>query len=236
MLTPTAAEGLTDFEKCTEYRLTILLACTMTTPQLPLPATFNAALTTEVLATVAGWLLEEQRFTDDDLQRPTDSAYTRGCAAFGRQKNRIVQEWLTGKYGWLSLANGKSNDLVFLIGLVPCRFASDSSENPSKSAVLETHEFQVPFAEFSRPGEPARYCFVIDASDVQEQEPRVVFVGYSATGEIVCRWESDRIRRLSRVDDPELPKAVDLDKPLVTPKRRKTDADEADDMSGAAGA
>lgn len=207
----------------------------MTVPSLPLPFHFNASLTAEVLSTVAGWLLEEQRFTDDDLQRPTDNAYTRGCAAFGRQKNRIVQEWLTGKFKWLSIANGKSNDLVFLLGPAPCRFASDSAESPSKSAVLETHEFQMPFAEFSRPGEPARFCFVIDRGNSDEQEPRVVFAGYSANDEMVCRWESDRVRRLSRVEDEVLPKAVDLDKPIVTPKRPATAAN-GNDISDAGGA
>jgi len=207
----------------------------MTVTPIPLPSHFNASLSDDVLATVAGWLLEERRFTDDDLQRPTDSAYSRGCTAFDRQKNRIVQEWLTGKFKWLSLANGKSHDLVFLIGTVPCRFASDSSESPSKSAVLETHEFQLPFAEFSRPGEPARFCFVIDRGARDEQEPWVVFVGYSAVGEVVCRWQSDRIRRLSKVEDEDLPKAVEIDKPVVMPKRRKADADESD-ISDAGGA
>ena len=184
---------------------------------------------------VAGWLLEEQHSTDDDLQRSTDCAYTRGCVAFGRQKNRILQEGSTGNLKWLTISNGKSNDLVFAIEDVPCRFASDSVEAPSKSAVIDTHALQMAFAEFVRPEEPARFCFVIDDSGGFEQEPRVVFSGYSATGQVVCRWESDGIRRLSRVEDKELPKAVDLNKPIVTPKLRKTDADQGDDISNAGG-
>lgn len=202
---------------------------------LPLPSHFKPSLTNACLATVAGWLLEEQRSTDDDLQRSTDCAYTRGCVAFGRQKNRIVQEGSTGNFKWLTIANGKSNDLVFAIGDVPCRFASDSAQTPSKSAVLDTHVLQMPFAEFARPEEPARFCFVIDDSDSFEQEPRVVFAGYSATGEVVCRWESDGIRRLSRVENKDLPKAVDLNKPIITPKRRKADTDRGGDISDAGG-
>lgn len=205
----------------------------MNSTSLPFPSHFNLALRSDVLSIVAGWFLEEMYATDDDLQRSTDCAYTRGCTLFGRLKNRIVQESLGGSHKWLTTANGKSNDLVFGIGGVPCRFASDSAEAPSKSAVLDTHALQMPFAEFARPGEPVRFCFVIEGGNFA-QEPRVVFVGFSATDEVVCQWESDNIRRLSRVEVEELPTAVNLGKPIVTPKRRKTDVDD-NNVSGAGG-
>ena len=199
------------------------------------PSYFHHELSSDRLQAVAGWLLEEWGATQDDHTRATDDAYTRGCTTFGRQKNRFLQEFLAARHPWLSLANGKSNDLVLMVGAVPCRFASDSVENPSKSAVLETHELQMPFAEFSRSGEPVRHCFVIDPG-VGDEEARVVLSGYSASGQLVSRWESDRVRRLSVVSKPEeLPRPVELDKPAISVKRAKPDEDEGDAQTAISG-
>ena len=202
---------------------------------LPPPAHFHPELSANRLEAVAGWLLDEWGATQDDHTRSTDDSYTRGCTTFGRQKNRFLQEFLSGQHAWLTLANGKSNDLVLMVGAVPCRFASDSVENPSKSAVLETHELQMPFAEFSRSGEPVRHCFVIDPG-VGDEEARVVLSGYSDSGQLVCRWESDRVRRLSIVTkQEELPLPVDLDKPPISVKRAKPDQDVGDAPAATAG-
>ena len=61
---------------------------------LPPPTIFNPELSSDRLESVSQWLLDELYATEDDLSRPTDNGYTRGCTTFGRQRNRIIAEAL----------------------------------------------------------------------------------------------------------------------------------------------
>lgn len=185
----------------------------------PLPSVFNPSLTTVRLEQVARWLLEELYATEDDLNRVTDNGYTRGCTTFGRQKNRVVKECLSGQFEWLGLRN-PNNDLVFTIGGVPCRFSNDDASNPSKDAVLTANRYQYDFLAEAEKGEPARFCFVIDRGHDGAADPRVEFLGFAASGQIVCRWISSEVRVFRIEGQAELPPAVEVDKPQVTPKRR----------------
>lgn len=194
------------------------------------PSDFQPALTNERLAQVANWLLEEWYATEDDLVRDTDSPYTRGTTKFGRQKNRIVKESLSGQNPWLRVENN-GNDLVFSIGGVPCRFSNDSASSPSKPAVLEVHRFQMPLIEVAEPGQAVRFCFVIDRGLGETSEPRVELLGFTASSELVCRWTSNTmVRTLVDVKDA-LPEPVKIEKPVVAPKRRGGD-DEVEAVAG----
>ena len=93
-------------------------------------------------------LLLVLRSTEDDLSRPTDSGYTRGCTTFGRQRSRIIAEAVSGRHPWLGLSNN-NNDIVFTIGGVPCRFSNDDPSNPSKDAVLTANRYRLDFLEFA---------------------------------------------------------------------------------------
>ena len=189
---------------------------------LPLPSVFNAQLTTDRLETVAQWLLEELYATEDDLSRSTDNGYTRGCTTFGRQKNRIIAEYLSKQHGWLKIRNS-NNDLVFEIGEVggvPCRFCNDDPLRPSKDAALIANPYQMDFLEFAAKGEPGRFCFIIDRGQNGTSEPRVEFLGFSPSGEVACRWVSSAIRVFRVEGQQPLPQAVPIARPQVAPKRR----------------
>jgi hypothetical protein len=186
------------------------------------PAECNSALTSERLALISQWLLEELYSTEDDLARDTDSSYTRGCTAFGRQMNRIKFEFLSKKHEWLGLLNG-GNDLVFTISGVPCRFSNDDPSNPTKDAVIAISRYQMPFLEFVSEGEPGKFCFVIYRGSNSLDDPRVEFLGFRPSGEIACRWVSDSVRVLRDVL-ADLVAPVQLDKPLVAPKKKDGDA------------
>lgn len=192
--------------------------------ELPHPSAFRSELTSERLAIVSQWLLEELHATEDDLARDTDSGYTRGCTTFGRQRNRIIAEALSGKYAWLDLRSS-ANDIVFTIEGVPCRFSNDDPQNPSKNAVLTTSRYQLDFLEFAAKGEPGRFCFVIDRGYSESEDPRVVLLGFAPSGSTACKWESNAVRVLKSAGKPALPLAVDVGKPAVAPKRRKSDGD-----------
>lgn len=186
---------------------------------LPAPATFNPELSADRLDIVSQWLLDELYATEDDLARTTDNGYTRGCTTFGRQRNRIIAEALSGRHGWLSLSNS-NNDIVFAIGNVPCRFSNDDPSNPSKDAVLTANRYQMPFAEFAMEGTPARFCFVVDRGHDGSADPRVEFLGFTPSDEIACRWVSNTVRVLRVVGQQTLPQSVDVAKPQVAPRRR----------------
>lgn len=194
---------------------------------IPKPEAFHSALSETRLAHVANWLLEEWFATEDDLVRETDGPYTRGTTRFGRQKQRITNEYLSGLHDWLGMENS-GLDLVFSIGGIPCRFSNDSATEPTKRAVLEAHRFQIPLIEESQPDDAARFCFVIDRGATESEAPRVTLLGYSAMNVLVCRWTSSAIvRALTETKTPR-PEAVEIAKPLVAPKRpAATDEDTA---------
>lgn len=187
--------------------------------QLQHPSHFQPALTNERLSKVAAWFLDEWHATEDDLVRDTDSSYTRGTTRFGRQKNRIVNEYLKGTHDWLGLQNG-ANDLVFSIDGVPCRFSNDDASAPTKRAVLETHRFQMPLIELAEPGEGVRFCFVIDRITDDETKPSVSLLGFTVTNDLVCQWRSDSSVRILADVKQDVPQPVVLPKPSVAPKRR----------------
>ena len=188
------------------------------------PSEFQPALTDDRLTKVAAWLMDEWNATEDDRVRNTDSPYTRGTTCFGRQRQRIVNEYLKSIHEWLGIESS-GNDLVFSIGGVPCRFSNDSLAAPKKRAVLEAHRFQLPLIEDAEPGHAVRFCFVIDRGMDESGEPRVELLGFSATDDLVCRWRSAApVRTLTEVK-AELPMAVEVAKPLVAPKRRESGDD-----------
>ncbi|MDD2882959.1 MAG: hypothetical protein PHQ58_21315 [Rhodoferax sp.] len=189
------------------------------------PSDFQPSLKDEYLSQVANWLLDEWYATEDDLVRETDGPYTRGTTRFGRQKQRITNEFLSQNHIWLGLENC-GNDLVFTIGGIPCRFTNDSATTPTKKAVLETHRYQMPLLEEAEPNHAARFCFVVDSSyGGEESEPKVSLLGYSSTNMLVCQWQSaQNVRTLTNIKQ-EMPAAVEIAKPVVVPKRRLADDD-----------
>ena len=193
--------------------------------QLPKPSDFQPALRDDLLATVAGWLMEEWAATEDDLVRETDSAYTRGTTCFGRQRQRILKEYLSGGHVWLGIENS-ANDLVFSISGVPCRFSNDSLSAPSKRAVLEAHRFQLPLIEEAEPGQAVRFCFVVDRGIDERGEPRIELLGFTATDELVCSWRSASAVRTLMSAKADLPPPADIAKPVIMPKRRDLGDDE----------
>lgn len=196
---------------------------------LPLPSAFNPELRADRLELVSQWLLDELYATEDDLSRPTDSGYTRGCTTFGRQKNRIIAEALSRRHGWFGLSNS-NNDIVFTIGGVPCRFSNDDPSNPSKDAVLTANRYQMDFLDFALKGEPGRFCFIIDRGQDGNAEPRVEFLGFTPSGEVACRWVSNAVRVFRLEGLQPVAQPVQVAKPLVAPKRRD-DGDAASDAA-----
>lgn len=200
---------------------------------LPHPVVFHSALSSDRLELISRWLLEEWYATEDDLTRPTDNSYTKGCTTFGRQRNRIISEVQSRQHPWLGLSNN-GYDIVLTIEGIPVRFSNDDPANPTKDAVLTTNRYQMSFLEFSTTGEPGRFCFIVDRgrdgiSELDRgrdemSEPRVEFLGFTPSGDIACRWVYNTVRVFEEVTRSSLVEAVDVAKPPVTPKRRDADS------------
>lgn len=185
----------------------------MTQPAFPLP------LKEQYLAQVASWLLEEWYATEDDLVRDTDNPYTIGTTRFGRQRQRINNEYLSRRHPWLRVENN-GLDIVFSIDGIPCRFSNDNPDAPKKRAVLEVHPFQISLIEEAEPGKAARFVFVIDQGFDESDTPRVLLLGFSASGQEVCRWRSGGVLRALEDSSVDLPPSIEVDKPRIAPKRR----------------
>jgi hypothetical protein len=188
---------------------------------LPLPSHYHTALTAERLAYVSRLLLTELANTERLMSSDVDDGYTRGCPTFGRQKNRIKLEARSGKVEWLSIVS-PGNDLVFAIDSIPCRFSNDDPDFPSKDAVILANRHQVSFFEDFDRGVPKRFCFVVDRGATENEDARVVFLGFDENNVLRCRWTSDSVRTL-QVVEPTVPAAAQLPKPIVGPKRTDSD-------------
>jgi hypothetical protein len=188
---------------------------------LPLPSHYHAALTTERLAYVSRLLLTELANTERLMSSDVDDGYTRGCPTFGRQKNRIKLEARSGKVEWLSIVS-PGNDLVITIDSIPCRFSNDDPNSPSKDAVILANRHQVSFFEDFDRGVPKRFCFVVDRGATENEDARVVFLGFDENNVLRCRWTSDSVRTL-QVVEPTVPAAAQLPKPIIGPKRTDSD-------------
>ena len=86
--------------------------------------------------------------------------------------------------------------------------------------MLTANRYQADFLEFVSPGEPGRFCFIIDRGHDGAAEPRVEFLGFTPTGEVACRWVSDAVRVLRVEGEQPLAPTVPVGKPQIAPKRR----------------
>ncbi|WP_157991642.1 hypothetical protein [Caldimonas tepidiphila] len=193
---------------------------------LPLPSHFFPELTDERLSSVARWLLEELHATDLDLARYTDTRYTRGTTTFGRQWSRLVLEKKSGKHHWFSSTH-EGNDIVITVGGVPCRFSNDNAARPTKKAAVTANRYQESFLELGEPGEPRRFCFIVDRGPHEDAEPRVELLGFDVNNQIVCRWASTAVRVLKTIST-HIAQPVDISKPIIVPKRRDEDGEAAE--------
>lgn len=190
---------------------------------LPHPEVFHTGLRSERLEIVADILIAEHFTTLTDLQSEYDDGYSRGTTRFARQKNRLKSVALSDQYEWLQLRHA-GNDLVFTIDGIPCRFAADDPEKPTKPAVLEATPIQQSFFDEVENGVPCKFCFILDGGYAEADDPRVVLVGEDVTGVVKCKWVSGGMKAL-HVVSANTPPAKDVGKAPVGPKR--TDADDA---------
>ncbi len=149
------------------------------------PSSFFPDLTDERLAKIAELLLDIRFNTLREMDSPYDDSYTREATVFGRSRNLLIEQCLSRRYSWLSLAN-PGMDVTFRIGSVPCRFFRDDPENPDKKGFFKRNAVDDLLAEDD--STPVMWRFVVERALTDEDEDRVFFIGYNVYQDKVSQW------------------------------------------------
>ncbi|QZA78211.1 hypothetical protein K4H28_01960 [Deefgea tanakiae] len=172
-----------------------------------LPWELLPSLEENCLRVVATELLNVLYDTEKQLSTPLDDNYSRGTTTFARQKNRLTEMCVSGRYSWLKLTN-PNMDLTFEINGIPVRFFSDNPDSPKKRGFFRHNAVDCLFAPSS--DIPSLHRFVIEKPENDEEEARVHFIGYNDFEEPVSHWVyGDRVTVLQSVDSTA-PESVEI--------------------------
>jgi len=195
------------------------------------PSFFSPHLTDDRLTVIAEHLLDIRYDTIELLNGPLDDNYVRETAAYGRQRNKIIQLALSRKLEWLSLLHA-GMDITFSIGSIPCRFFTDDPLHPNKDGFFKKNSTDDLFASDDK--KPVTWRFIVSKGN-GDAESRVYFIGYNMYNEKICEWiHLDQNGSLYSVDDytpPSIdigPAHVALRDKDVEKAAKENDADDAD--------
>lgn len=184
------------------------------------PEEVSSELSHDRLSTIGEVMLDvlEKALTVTNTEN--DCAYTRAVLAWGRIRNALLNLARSRAYDWLSIKHA-GNDLVIGIGEFPIRFFLDDHTNPRKHRVLSPTAGEASQLAFDFGGEidmvPHLWRFIVERAMNEEEEHRVFFVAYNATGNIVAKWQfTDAVRTFAAVDD-FIPLAKVLDPIALAP-------------------
>ncbi len=185
---------------------------------LPRPNTFYPELTDYRLRIIAELWLDIRDQTLKQMDSPYDDNYTRETVIFGRSRNALINLYQSKKYDWLTLSNPYM-DFTFNIGSVPCRFFRDNPENPQKRGFYTRNDSDCLFSSDDKV--PIMWRFILQRSEMEEDESKVFFIGYNLYEEKVSEWEySSSVTLLSSVDQ-ETPQSIEI--PPTFPTLKESD-------------
>lgn len=150
-----------------------------------LPEEYYSELTEERLSYIAHALLEVRHSTLQEMQSPFDDRYTREGTVFGRQRNMLIDTALRGPHSWLALKH-PGMDVTFSIGGVPCRFFTDDPDAPQKDGFFKRNAVDDLFEQDDE--SPVLWRFVVDPAITEDDEDRVLLIGYNVYQEKVSEW------------------------------------------------
>jgi hypothetical protein len=181
------------------------------------PAFFASDLTNDRLNAIACVLLDARYKALIDANTELDGPYTKGCLAFGRQRQAIIKAWKDGLYPWLSIRHAGS-DLIFCIGSISVRFFTDDPNVPKKTAVLiPTQAEQLTIFE-PNSNNVVLWRFILKPASNKDEDDSVFFVGINEFNEIICRWKyTDSVMVLHSIDETT-PAAKELNAAPILPK------------------
>ena len=178
------------------------------------PSSFHPDLTEDRLRIIAQKLLDIRHDTLQQMTNAYDDNYTRECAAFGRQRNMLVDFCKTSGYPWLELTN-PNMDITFNIGEVPCRFFRDDPNSPSKPGFFKRNAVDNLFPVDDK--SPVQFRFIVEKALGEEDEDQVYFVGYNELHEQVFQWKYRKPTSILHELNGTVPEAVQIPEPEVNP-------------------
>lgn len=180
------------------------------------PSSFEPQLTNEVLSFFAQHMLTIYREINYLLSEKYDSNYGRGTSIFDRTYNCFLDIIMNKQCPVdVHLVNG-SYKLIFQIGSASIRFLKDDFEKPKKKKYLMQQLKSLNLFPIDDE-QPHFWRFILNEPKSLEDEPLVVFAGYNLSNEIVAYWDSNSISDINHIYlvEPETPKSVELNSPLV---------------------
>lgn len=180
------------------------------------PSFFEPQLTDEVISFFAKHMLDIYRDINYVLSTDDDSNYGRGTSIFDRTRirfsNLIVRKQCPVD---VHLVDG-SLKFIFKIGNASIRFLKDDFEKPKKKKFLmqQIQSFSLFPLDVHQ---PYFWRFILNEPKTLDDEPRVVFAGYNLSNDVVAYWDSSSITDINYIhlSEPETPRSVELDSPLV---------------------
>jgi len=173
---------------------------------VPHPQTFYADLSDDRLRVVAASLLDVRSRTFQLLDSDLDCNYVKESAAFGRCRNKLIGMCKSNTLGWMQLLHG-GMDVTFTVGDVPCRFFRDDADSPEKHGFFRRNNVDDLFAEDD--AHPVMWRFVVEKALTEDDEDRVLFVGYNVYQEKVAEWQyRDSAPTLHSVDNVTPPSTL----------------------------
>lgn len=199
------------------------------------PQDHSAELTPERLGTLSRLILDVLDEALATASTKLDCAFTRGTLSWGRIRNALLQEIQSGRHSsWLRLLHG-GNDLVFSIGGNVVRFFLDDHLNPRKPRVLYPTSGEWGQLKLFETGDPQVHLwrFIVEKARNEDDEHRVFFIGYNASGDIVSKWEYAEIANTLSSIGSIIPAAAELEPAALSAIHSENSAhsDEEDEAS-----
>lgn len=190
------------------------------------PDFFSKHLTDDRLIIIADKLLDIRYETIEMLNTPLDDNYVKETAAYGRQRNMLIQLSSSRQHDWLSLRHA-GMDVTFAIGTIPCRFFTDDPLHPNKDGFFKKNSTDDLFATDNQ--RPVTWRFIVSKSH-GESDSRVYFIGYNIYNEKICEWvHSQENKSLYSVDE-FMPESVEIPSAQVAIRDKEAEKNAADNV------
>lgn len=191
------------------------------------PTLFSPDLSTDRLNVISSLLLDARYKALHDANTELDDRYTKGCLAFGRQRQAILKAWNNPLYPWLSISHA-GTDLLFKIGTVLTRFFTDDATNPRKLPVrFPTYAESTQLNLFEPSSQDVvLWRFILEPAFTEDHDDAVFFIGINSYNEVLCRWKYERSATVLHSIDHTTPPAKELMPALVLPKMNQTELEQ----------
>jgi len=191
--------------------------------QVDLPSVFSTDLTEERLQILSERVLDTIQDSLDDTSTADDTAWTRGCMAYGRLQGMVMRLSRDRVYPWLSLANN-TMDFTVKVGSTHLQFLIDDAYSPRKTHRLRTNSVESnQLSILLEDSDNAKFTtwrlFVGFKNTDEGDTPFVTVVGYDINQIEICRWEHDDVVMVPVSAD--IVGTVEIDVPELSRKSKK---------------